>query len=288
MQKKALWGTLCAAFFFAAPFLLAGQTPEEKPLSWTREINWEKNLLTLTIEAPLAESGPNLAAAALAAERRMDSSLPQIFSQALSAVLIDSRRSFEESLEDKDFPAQELIALSQRAQKSIPLYSRDMRRLTLSYAYSLHDILAPYYVRHKRPRDIPRHISWLPTREYTGIVIYAKGELPVHGENRDALLLPCLFPEIFDEDTNPLLLTDMGDPAWLLTWGSAAYSTSFDEAPWRERIGRTPLRLIAAGLYGKYPTDIKLNAEDAALILANAVNRRLLAEGRILIIFGEE
>ena len=159
LKKKAVWRVLCAAFFLAAPLLLAAQTPQEDDISWKREIDWEKNSLILTIETPFAQSGPNLAAAAIAAERRTDAVLPYIFSEALLAVLIDSRRSFEESLEDKDFPMQDLITLSQKARKSIPAYSRDMRRLILSYAYPLHDILAPYYVRHKRPRDIPRHIS---------------------------------------------------------------------------------------------------------------------------------
>jgi hypothetical protein len=274
-----------ALIFFAAPFFLAAQ---EAPLSWTQAFVWEKDELTLTIEAPLAQSGPNLSAAALAAERRADAALPQIFPQALSSLLVDSRRSFEETVEDGLFPPEELLKLSQKAKKGVPAYSRDLRRLILGYTYRLHEILAAYYVRHRVPREIPRYLAWLPARDYTGIVIYAKGALPVHGEGRSGLLAPCLFPEIFDEAMNPLLLTEMGGPDRLLRWGSAAYSASFDESPWRERIGPNPLRVLASGLYGKYPTDIKLYAEDAAQILSNPANRRLLAEGRILIIFGEE
>jgi hypothetical protein len=140
-------------------------------------------------------------------------------------------------------------------------------------------------VEHSQPGEIPHRIAWFPTREYTGIVIYAGKSLPVHGEAFESPIVPCLFPEIFDDETNPVLSIKMGDPAYLKRWGSAAYTPSFDETPWRERIGERPLHIIATGLYGKHPTDLKISLEDAALILALPANRRLLAEGRVLIIF---
>jgi hypothetical protein len=284
MKGKRIFACLC----LAAGLFPLSLGAEEGPLSWTRAIDWEKGELTLTIEAPLAQTGPNLPTASIAAQRRIDAALSRIFPESLLPVQVDSTQNFEEAIEQNVFPVAELLTVALTGKKGIPVYSRDMRRIAQSYTYSLHDILADYFVRHSTPRDIPRYISWLPTREYTGIVIYARGQLPVHGEKTQSPIAPCLFPELFDDAMNPLLLLEMADPAFLKRWGSAAYTYSFDEAPWKERIGSDPMRIIASGLYGKYPTDLKIDGEDAARILANAANRRLLVEGRILIIIDAE
>jgi hypothetical protein len=287
MTKNKIKGNrILACLCLAAVLFPAALRAEEGPLSWTRAINWEKGELILTIEAPLAQTGPNLPAAAITAERRIGTALQRIFPQALLPVQVDSIQTFEEAIENSSFPAAELLTIALTGKKGIPTYSRDMQKIAVSYTYYLHDLLADYFIRHTSPREIPPHISWLATREYTGIIIYARGELPVHGEKRQSPIVPCLFPELFDDAMNPLLLLEMADPVFLKRWGSAAYTASFDENPWKERIGPSPLRIIASGLYGKYPTDLKINEEDAARILSNAANRRLLAEGRILIIFG--
>jgi hypothetical protein len=275
--------TVCACLLFAAALPLTAQD-----IFWTREIDWEKGELTLTLSAPLDQSGPNRPTAAITAERRIDTNLARIFSEALLPLQVDSARTFADAVEEGEFPVAQLLSLALTGRKGIPRYSRDMRSISVTYAYALHDLLADYFVRHRRPREIPRYIAWLPTREYTGIVIYTGKELPVHGEDASSSAVPCLFPEIFDEEANPLLTLDRGSPEWLKRWGSAAYTRSFDETPWRQRIGERPLYLIARGLYGKYPTDIKISAEDAARILARPGGRALLAEGRVLIILGGE
>ncbi|MDR1933826.1 MAG: hypothetical protein LBQ57_13500 [Spirochaetales bacterium] len=279
-MNKRFFALLCALWWmFPAHASLTAQE-----ISWTREINWEKGEMTLTLICALAQSGPNRPAAAITAERRIDTNLPRIFSEALLPVQIDSLRNFEDAVENGEFPVALLLSLALRGQKGIPRYAQDMQSILVDYTYPLHDTLAAYFIRHNRPREIPRYISWIPTREYTGIVIYTGANLPVHGENSESPALPCLFPEIFDEEMNPILSLEMGDPAYLKRWGSAAYSSSFNEEPWKQRIGERPMRIIARGLYGKYPTDLKISAEDAARILAVPANRRLLAEGRILII----
>jgi hypothetical protein len=284
-NMKTGTGKLFFAFFCAILGLARPPDPAAaQEIFWTRSINWEKGEMTLTLSTALARTGPNRPAAAITAERRIDTNFVKIFSEALLPLQIDSSMTFEESIENGVFTAAELLSVAQTARKGIPRYSQDMQTIFIDYTCRLHDSLTPYFIRHSRPGEIPRYLAWFPTREYTGIVIYAGKSLPVHGEASESPLAPCLFPEIFDEQTNPLFTLEMGDPAYLKRWGSAAYSSSFDEAPWRERIGEKPLRIIAAGLYGKYPTDLKISAEDAALILSLPANRRLLAEGRILII----
>jgi hypothetical protein len=283
VMRKFYFTLFCVIFaIFCMPLTVAAEE-----ISWTRTIDWEKGEMVLTLSSSLARTGPNYPAAAITAERRIDTNLSKIFAEALLPLQIDSSMIFAEAVASGAFFAADILSLAMTAKRGIPRYSGDMQRLSIDYTYRLHDSLADFFVRHIRPREIPRYISWFPTREYTGIVIYVNASLPVHGEAFESKIVPCLFPEIFDEETNPLLGIDMGDPVSLKRWGSAAYTSSFDETLWRERIGARPMHIIATGLYGKHPTDIKISLEDAARILALPVNRQLLAEGRVLIISGD-
>jgi hypothetical protein len=277
-MHKRFFALLCAAWVIFPALSLAAQE------SWSRTTDWEKGEMTLTIVSALAQSGPNRPSAAITAERRIDTSLPRIFSEALLPLQLDSLHIFADAVESGEFPAAQLLSIALSGKKGIPRYSQDMQSISVDYTYRLHDILADYFVRHRQAMEIPRYIAWIPTREYTGIVIYAKESLPVHGEAGESPAIPCLFPEIFDEEMNPVFTIGMGDPAYLKRWGSAAYTSSFDETPWKQRIGVRPMRIIARGLYGKYPTDMKISSEDSARILAVPANRQLLAEGRVLII----
>jgi hypothetical protein len=49
-------------------------------------------------------------------------------------------------------------------------------------------------------------------------------------------------------------------------------------------VGENPLRIIARGIFGVQPTDPIIDGEDAGLILSNEANRRLLREGRVVIV----
>jgi hypothetical protein len=257
---------------------------QETGLRYTTITDWEKGEFLLKIEAPVVRSGMNLPSAELSAERRIQQELPRIFKDAVHGLTVDSARQVRDFLDNEPGLGIELLDAASTGKKSFPAISRDLGRVTVDYSYPLFTTFGDLFIRHSRPAEVPRKLMWRPSAEFSGIVIYAKGELPVHGEGRSAKIIPCLFPEIFDEEMNPLLLHSMGDPDFLRRWGSAAYTSSFDEKPWEERIGKTPLRVIAKGLYGRYPASVKIPAEDAARILVNPKNRRLLAEGRVLII----
>ncbi len=52
-------------------------------------------------------------------------------------------------------------------------------------------------------------------------------------------------------------------------------------------VGNNPLRIIAQGVFGVHPTDPIINREDALIILSNEENRRLLREGRVIIVMDD-
>jgi hypothetical protein len=161
---------------------------------------------------------------------------------------------------------------------------RSLSQYVVHHIVRLFPDLASLFLSHQEGYEPPRVLEWVPTIRFTGLVIYAKGEYPVHGEGRMDRLQPALFPRLYDERTNLILEKEMMEPAAVLAHGLLAYTDGLDESPFRRRIGANPLRTVAAGLFGDYRTDILIPSDAARKLLVLPENRRILTEGRILVI----
>lgn len=253
-------------------------------LKWKGSIDWQKQVLFLEIEGNGPSSGSNAPAATTALEKRIQETLPRILTTSVTTIQVDSQKTLGEGMEESETLAAQVLLSASKGKAGLPRYSPSLSLISVEYRFPLFEVFGPLFVQHTQPMEVPHVLSWVPSANFSGIVIYAKGELPLFGERRSTRLKPALFPELYMEPMDPVLLLPMGDPSYLGRWGIAAYSSSFDEGPFIERIGYNPLRVFAVGLFGKYPTDIILSREDGYRILSRPNNRRLLKEGRILII----
>jgi hypothetical protein len=52
-------------------------------------------------------------------------------------------------------------------------------------------------------------------------------------------------------------------------------------------VGNNPLRIIARGVFGIRPTDPIIDRDDALLIISSENNRRLLREGKVVIVLDD-
>jgi hypothetical protein len=132
-----------------------------------------------------------------------------------------------------------------------------------------------------------RRLGFVPSRNFTGLVIYARGQLPAHGKDIRQTVRPALFPALYDEDMNLLLSVEMCDPDYLKRWGMAVYAESEQSSLLLERIGAAPLRTVARGVFGINATDLLLPAEAADRLMAREANQNMLRQGRVLIVIGE-
>jgi hypothetical protein len=162
--------------------------------------------------------------------------------------------------------------------------SSDLTGVTVRYQVPIFPNLGQIFVNQVRANPPNQLLSYVPTTVFSGIVIYAKGKLPIHGENREGSLVPSLFPRIWDQNMDLLASANTVNPEVLKTRGIAAFSDSTDEKPFTARIGLVPFRTVAVGLFGKATTDVVISNQAADHILASPDNIKLLTEGRVLII----
>jgi hypothetical protein len=147
--------------------------------------------------------------------------------------------------------------------------------------------VAGLLIRHRKPFPVPRILGFVPTRNYSGIVIFAQGEYEQFGKLELGSLMPALFPKIYDEEMNLVLEKSMCDPDTLREWGMIAYSDDLDLKRYSYRVGSFPLTLMAKAIFGTNSTDIIIPSEAAAEILSLEENRRLLSQAKIVIIYDD-
>jgi hypothetical protein len=261
----------------------AGTAAAASPYAVESLLDWERLALTLRIRLDLMAAGLRLPAGRLEAERMIDRDLPNLAKEAIFALAVDSRRDVADTVADGSLDVNDLLALSKSARRVEASLSRDMRSFEAVFEFSVLDI-SSLYIRHSAAIPLEEPLAWAPSRPYTGLVIYAKGELPVHGEKVRDRLKPCLFARIYDEDMNPILDRNVVDPSALRAGGELAY-TSAPSGAVGSRAGDDPARIIAIGLFGENRTDIVISREDARRFLSRPENREALRQGRVLVVF---
>lgn len=246
------------------------------------ETSWESRRLTFTIDLDARAAGLRMPAGRLEAERSIDRDLPALMESAIFGLRVDSYRDMTASLEDGTVDEDGILGLSRSARCVEEAFSKDFRSFRAVYELPLEAAMS-LYIRHTTPVKAEAPLEYRATRPYSGIVIFAKGKLPIHGEGVEDRLSPCLFPRVYDEDMRLLLDRSRVEPDALRSWGEVGYAPRL--GPEAEgRVGSSPLKIVAQAYFGTNRTDLIISRDDALKILASPENRALIEEGRVLLI----
>ncbi len=270
-----------------APAAVRAQRIEGEP-TITSRVDWLSRSFHIDIRSPLPADARNHPAAAHTAEQSIRAELPRILQEEAAGVQVDSLRTLAEHYGQRPRLAVDVARLADELVPTLNRHTPDLRALQLGYSLQLYPDLAGLFIDHERPRDLPRVIPWRPSREFTGLVVYARGLLPVHGEDRTVRVRPALLPDIYSHNaTRVVLEADRVRPEVIRAHGPVAYATSATDPIVEERAGTRPMRTVATGVFGRYATDPIISAEDAEVFFAEPANQDIVREGRVVIILEE-
>jgi hypothetical protein len=259
-------------------------------------IEWDRMELNAVINLDLRGRGFKLPAGRGKAETLLEDEYLSLIHPVLLGVQADSSATVEDLIKRGELSLQTADRLALEARRVPPSLSPDLEAISGRYTLSLSGIAAAL-IRHSRPRTIQGPLIPSPARAYTGIIIIADEEVPVHGRQTKAFPKPCLFPKIWDSRMNLIYERDMTDPELSSVNGMVRYisrgaimgaSPSGIDGSLIPLIGENPLRIMAGGVFGVEPTDPVISEEDALIILSSESNRRLLREGRVAIVLNRE
>ncbi len=253
---------------------------------YTVSTDWESGMIRIDVEKSVPKGMSLTPKLRYDLETRAELAMPEIFMAAIGSINVTSLATVAESVSSRKVNLELFKTLSSAGTKTPGFITEDFGKISVTFAYPFHgeNGLVRCFVFHTNPIQIRREPGIADTGKFTGLVIYAKGFYPLYAKQTSGRLAKALFPAIYDDEMNLVLSREMCDPASLAKWGMALYTSSPDEKKFSERIGVAPLRTMASALFGTRNTDIVIPSEDAEKLCATAESRRILSEGRILII----
>ena len=255
-------------------------------------IDWVRGLLSMEASFNLAQAGIKLPTGRLAGEELLNDAYPGLLRQFLLSLKVDSSATVKTLIDRGDLSLGDLDVICAGAVKIPPGISSDLTRMTGKYTISLANLCA-YLNRNKTTAEPATPLLPVPAAEYSGIIIIADNVLPIHGRKTQTLVEPCLFPKIWDSDMNLVYDRNIFSPASTEIKPMVSYTTAGNifrstpsglEGDLAALAGPKPLRIIAREVFGISPTDPVIDREDALSILSTENNRRLLREGRVIVV----
>ncbi|MDR1300998.1 MAG: polymerase [Treponema sp.] len=274
--------------------VLAGAVFGETKVAISGSIEWERMEIKAVVKVDLASAGIRLPTGRVQAEEILLHEYPYLVRPYLLSILVDSAHTLEDMLNRGEFSIRSTDTISASAQKLASAFTLDFAFISAQYILSL-ERLSKELTRHSRTTDSMRLLIPVPAVPYTGILIIADEELPVHGRHSTALIRPCLFPKIWDSDMNLIYeqsMVDLQQVQSIVRYVSSNQifrpNPSGLEEDLNRLVGSNPLRIIAQGVFGIHPTDPIIDREDALQIISIEENRRLLREGRVAIVLNQQ
>ncbi len=291
-MKRAILLSVLACALLAPSSLLAqtdGGSPDGAPPpapvpTYTSSVDWRQGFVAIDARIDLTGFSVVLPSARAEGQRIIEESAPQMLASTLFPIPVDSFDTVGSLAQSDPATMSAVMGILTPGDERFAVLSRDLTHLVVHYRIPLFPDLGRIFVHQSRANPPLPPLGFVPTTPFSGIVIYAKGALPVHGENRSAHLAPCLFPRIWDESMNLVASAKSVEPSVLRAQGLAAYTDSTSLGPFLARIGAVPFQTVATGIFGKNDTDVIISDQAARRLLASPDNIKLITEGRILII----
>jgi hypothetical protein len=259
-------------------------------------IDWETMEMNAVVSLDLASANIKLPTGRTQAESIISAEYLRLIRPGIFSLPVDSSATIADLIQSGEFSLLRSENLALDARSPPPSLSPDLAKIQGFYSISLAGISADL-IRHKRPAEIKRTLNPAPAPTYSGIIIIASDELPVHGMKSSALPLPCLFPKIWDTNMDliyerNMLARDGASPQIMVHYTSAKSIMQNTPSGLSKEVtaiaGANPLRILARGCFGIRPTDLIIDKEDALLIISSEANRQLLRDGKVVIVLNDE
>lgn len=249
--------------------------------------DWASGKIDSRLSIDVEQMGLSLPSAKTTSYHILKKYLPSLLKNAYLSLIMDSSSRLGDYLARGEIDLNNLDMIMGGGEEKSPVFSDDLRNLILFHRISTNDI-AKFFVKHEVYR-----LPLQPTvsnvgKVYTGILIDARGKLPIHGEYVDDVLVPCIFPKVWDTNMMVLYEKNMVEPEKLMKQNIVVYSDTLDESSYSDIIGVEPLRVIARGIFGQNRTDPIISVQDSAKLLSKKENLRLLSEGKVVILCNKD
>ena len=215
------------------------------------------------------------------------SKMPELIQPPLLGLYADSSNTLEDTVILQDLSLDDVYLFITNGYKTPDVFSHDAASLHSTNTLNV-DKLGQKLVHHRTVYQPEEPIDTVASRAYSGIIIDARGKLPVHGEFVQSPVNACFFPTLWDENMNIIYEKNEADPKVIKESGLVAYDYSTSPERYAKRVGSDPLYIKATQVFGINRTDPIIKRSDALKILTVPENVKLMNEGKVVILLDKE
>ena len=293
MKRNLFFYKKAAALLCASAVLSGGLFAQQKkndskaPLASTSKVNWIDKTFTSNITLDVDKAGIPMPSGKNSAVNTVSSRLPNLIKDPLLTIYVDSSRTLGDYILERKLSLSRITDIVESGNKTLGYFDNKTSLFTMDHKLLLNQI-GSLFVRHQTPYERRKSIETISSRPYTGIIIDARGKLPVHGEFVEAQAEPCLFPRVWNENMEIVYERNMIESSEVKQSGVGGYDWSDDESRYNKRVGADPLRISAKQIFGHNRTDLVISDEDALRIFSVPQNAELLKKGKIVLLLNQD
>ena len=257
--------------------------PENSVMSSQSFIHWGKGTFSSSVDLDIQKAGIVIPSGKASAVDRIQMNLPKLIKNPLLSIYVDDVNTLGDLVLSGTITLEELTILISQGKQTPPVFASGGEKLQTQHSLQLQNIGA-LLVKHKTPYTPQQPITRVASRAYSGIIIDARGTLPVKNEFISSKVSPCLFPKVYTEDMDLLYERNMVDANVAIQTGIVQYGSSDKPADYKSRVGSDPLWITARAVYGVNRCDPVISQSDYLRIMSVKENRDLLRQGKVVIL----
>ena len=276
-------------FLIASIIPLFAQTTQDydTKIEAVSSINWITKEFVTNISLDANKANIQMPSGKKVASTYIKSKMLPLIQPPLLSLFENSENDLSEAVINEDLTLDQVYSFIMGGHKTPDVFSKDLKYLKTTTTANIND-LGKQLVRHNYPYNPQKPIEAVPSRVFSGIIIDARGALPVHGEYVESEVYACFFPEIWDDQMNSIYEKNIVTPSVVTEKGLVSYHYSDDIADYEDRVGSDPLYIKATQVYGRNRTDPIIKRRDALKIITVPENIKLLQEGKVVILLDKK
>jgi len=283
-MKKNLYKIICLGLLL---FIQKSLFASESSIEARSDINWIERKFTSRISLDTQKAKLQMPSGKKKASAFIKTKMPQLIQAPLLSLYTDSNKTISDNIINEELSLDTIYDFIMNGYKTPDVFSTDILSLNTTNTLNVNE-LSQYLVKHKNPYSPEEPIDLVPSRAYSGIIIDARGQYPVHGEYVKSEVYPCFFPTLWDENMNIIFEKSMENPQVIKEEGFVSYDYSDNPLRYIDRIGSDPLYIKAVQVFGRNRTDPIIKRSDALKILTVPENVELLKEGKVVILLDKD
>lgn len=278
---------ILALVAFSAVISSAFAQFDNSTLSSTSKVDWTNKKFTSRISMDIEKAGITLPEGRISAESLIKIKTPSLLKDPVLSLFVDSASLLGDMVLSDVITLEQVTNIVEQARQTPALFSADGKACNATNTIDMENI-GRLLVKHKYPYTPEEPIEIVTSRSYTGIIIDARGALPVHGEYVSSEVYPAFFPTLWDEEMNIIYEKNIADKNVVQNQGLVCYNWQDNFELYEDRIGTDPLYIKASKVYGRNRTDPIIRRKDSLKIITVEENRKLLREGKIVILLDKK